>query len=142
MGKTRTALTALFAIVLAALFACALSGCSGGGHQIVDSANACVECHSDDKATFEDATPQGAEQVSSALSVSTSADAVAVCKPLYTAEDGSSYVPVLVKSVQASDGTASLQLDEGTWVIAIDNGDSATTKLVTVADGGADSIEL
>ena len=138
MGKTRIALTILCAL----MSTCALAGCSGGGHQIVDSADSCIECHSDEKATYDVASPAGAEQVSATLSVSTSADAVSVCEPLYTAEDGSSYVPVLVKSVQATDGSASLQLDEGTWVIAIDNGDSAVAKLVTVADGGASSLEL
>ncbi len=138
MGKTRIALTVLFATVSA----CALAGCSGGDHQIVDSADSCIECHSDDKAVYDVASPTGAEQVSSALTVSTSADAVAICEPLYTAEDGSTYVPVLVKSVQASGGSASLELEEGTWVIAVDNGDSSVTKLVTVADGGADAIEL
>lgn len=138
MGKTRIALTVLFAIVPA----CALAGCAGGDHQIVDSADSCIECHSDDKAVYDVASPSDAEQVASALTVSTSADAVAVCEPLYTAEDGSSYVPVLVKSVQASNGSTSLELEAGTWVIAVDNGDSAVTKLVTVADGGADAIEL
>lgn len=138
MGKTRT--VAAFACTLA--LGLTLAGCAASPHQIIDQDDKCTECHSEEKTTYDDAQPANAEQVASTVSVSTSGDTVWVCEPVFTEEDGSYYVPRAVKNVPVNDGTATVELEAGTWVLALDEGDTATSKLVTVADGGADSIDL
>ena len=138
MGKIRTVVA--FACALA--FGLALAGCSAGAHQIIDANDSCTSCHSDEKQTYDVASPANAEQVASTLTVNADADKVYVCEPVFTKEDGSHFVPRAVTSVPTSGGSATVQLDPGTWVIALDEGDTATSKLVTVADGGAESIDL
>lgn len=138
MGKTRT--VAAFACTLA--FGLTLAGCAAGPHQIIDQTDKCTSCHSEEKTTYDNVQPSKAEQVASTVTVKTTGNAVWVCEPVYTKEDGSYFVPRSVSNVSVSDGSATVELQPGTWVLAIDNGDTATSKLVTVSDGGADSIDL
>lgn len=133
-----------FGILCAALLALSalLVGCAAGPHQVIDVTEECSSCHSDDKPTYEEVVPEGAEQVAPTVAVGTSADTVSVCEPIFTEEDGSYFVPRVVRTVPVSDGSATVELEAGTWALSLDQGDTATSKLVTVAEGGAEHIDL
>lgn len=51
-------------------------------------------------------------------------------------------MPRVVRTVPVSDGSATVELEAGTWALSLDQGDTATSKLVTVAEGGAEHIDL
>lgn len=108
-----------------------LAGCSGGNtHQIIAAGQDCSACHSSEKATFEVAQPKDAAETSGKVIVKTSADKLVICEVVFTAEDGSSYVPVQHNTVAVADGQASISLDEGTWAICINEGGSSKSVLV------------
>lgn len=141
MKKAMLASAAIAALAASA----ALVGCSGAQHQVVDSSNGCLSCHSEDKPTYEWGTqvPSSAVECALSVTVKTSADRVVVCTPLFTAEDGSSYVPVQQSAVSVRDGQAAVDLEEGLWVLALDEGDSARTALVhATAQGETAEVEL
>lgn len=123
-------------------FSLSLTACSASAHQVINQGEACTGCHSEQKNTFEGASPSGTEAVAATVTVDTSADAIVVCAPIFTEEDGSYFVPESVRTVEASGGSATVELEPGTWVLAIDEGGTATSRLVTVQDGGADRISL
>ena len=115
------------AIAGTAMFA----GCSGGNtHQIIAAGQDCSACHSSEKATFEVAQPKDAAKTSGEVVAKTSADKLAICEVVFTAEDGSSYVPVQHSTVTVAGEQASITLDEGTWAICIDEGGSSKSVLV------------
>lgn len=129
------------AIITIAALAASLSmlaGCSAGAHEIIDSTEACISCHAE-KQTYANATPANATACASEITVSTSADRITVCKPTFTKEDGSYYVPVLAKTAAVTDGAATVQLDEGYWVICIADGNTAKSSVLVHVSNAADS---
>lgn len=140
-----------FASVLALTILCgagaSLSGCSTTNtHQIIDSNQACVSCHSDEKTTYDVSSPKGIIETGAQIVVKTSADKVAVCKPTFISEDGSKFVPVACSTTTTNDGQADITLDEGTWVLGIEEDGSSKSQVVYVSNqtGSSDAtiIEL
>lgn len=136
-------------VVISASAACALAmalalvGCGSGQHEVIDQGQDCSSCHSGSKQVYDDATPSSAVQSNGSVSVRTSADQVLVCKPIFVTQDGSKFVPEQVSSVKVVDGSAQVQLSEGTWALCT-NGKDVKAQLVTVspeASGPAD-VEL
>lgn len=116
-----------------------LAACSGS-HQVIDSGEACVKCHSDEKATYEVANPKGAVSSDGELTVKSSASQIAICKVTFISEDGSRFVPMQYSAKQVSDGQASISLEEGTWALCvIDGSDVKKSQIVVVSDSGAAS---
>lgn len=74
----------------------------------------------------------------------TSAEQVLVCKPIFVSEDGSKFVPEQVSSVKAEDGSAQVQLSEGTWALCAQVQGSVKAQLVTVSSEstGVADVEL
>ena len=71
--------------------------------------------------------------------VKTSGAAVAVvARPVFTAEDGSGFVPVIDSSVALDGGEAVVELEDGLWALCLDEGDKARAKLVRV-DSASDA---
>ena len=129
--------------VFALAMAFALVGCGSGQHDVIDQGQECSNCHSGEKQVYDVAAPSSAIQSSGTVSVKTSAEQVLVCKPIFVSQDGSKFVPEQVSSAKVADGSAWLQLSEGTWAICV-NGQSVKAQLVTVspeASGPAD-VEL
>ncbi|WP_294380298.1 hypothetical protein [uncultured Senegalimassilia sp.] len=136
-------------VVISASAACALAmalalvGCGSGQHEAIDQGQDCSSCHSGSKQVYDDATPSSAVQSNGSVSVRTSADQVLVCKPIFVTQDGSKFVPEQVSSVKVVDGSAQVQLSEGTWALCT-TGTDVKAQLVTVspeASGPAD-VEL
>ena len=136
-------------VVISASAACALAmalalvGCGSGQHEVIDQGQDCSSCHSGSKQVYDDATPSSAVQSNGSVSVRTSAEQVLVCKPIFVTQDGSKFVPEQVSSVKVVDGSAQVQLSEGTWALCT-NGKDVKAQLVTVspeASGPAD-VEL
>lgn len=141
MGFRKVAVSASAVVALAMAFA--LVGCGSGQHEVIDQGQACSSCHSGDKRVYDVAAPASAAQSNGFVSVKTSSEQVLVCKPIFVSEDGSKFVPEQVSSAKVVDGSAQLQLSEGTWAICT-NGQSVEAQLVTVsqeASGPAD-VEL
>lgn len=122
--------------------ALSLAGCAAGPHQIIESEGQCVDCHSDSHEIYDVDASSKATAVASTVDVTADADEVVVCKPLFTSEDGSYFVPLSQRTFSVEGGVAKVELEPGTWVLAIDKGETAVSKLVTVSDDGAASIEL
>jgi uncharacterized membrane protein len=132
----------LLSICAACMCAIALCGCSGG-HQIIDSVNECSSCHSDKNAVDNTTVTADATQSNGNITVSAKGEnRVYVCTPAFTDEQGSYYVPVKSKVVTLTDGSANIELDEGYWVIAKDNGGSSDNVLVEVSPEYADGVEI
>ena len=136
-------------VVVSASAACALAmalalvGCGSGQHEVIDPGQDCSSCHSGSKQVYEDATPSSAVGSNGSVSVRTSAEQVLVCKPIFVTQDGSKFVPEQVSSVKVVDGSAQVQLSEGTWALCA-TGKDVKAQLVTVspeASGPAD-VEL
>ncbi len=133
-------ITALLVCVLAA--SAALVGCSSGTHEVMEASETCMGCHGEDKATY-DVEPENAQAVTSTVTVSTSASVVYICEPLFAYEDNDSfYVPRVVSSVSVTDGSVTIQLEEGTWALVAGQDASASRVLVSVSSDGAQEIEL
>ena len=136
-------------VVVSASAACALAmalalvGCGSGQHEVIDQGQDCSSCHSGSKQVYEDATPSSAVGSNGSVSVRTSAEQVLVCKPIFVSQDGSKFVPEQVSSAKVADGSARLQLSEGTWAICV-NGQSVKAQLVTVSPevSGPADVEL
>ncbi len=97
----------LAAAALPLMGAVTLAGCSGASqHQVIDRNVACSSCHSDEKPVYEGATvPSETVESGSRVQVKTSGAAVAVvARPVFTAEDGSGFVPVIDSSVALDGG--------------------------------------
>ena len=112
MSVRKVAVSAGMAFALAAAFG--IAGCGSGQHEVIDQGQECSSCHSGGKQVFDDAAPASAVQSNGTVSVKTSAEQVLVCKPIFVSEDGSKFVPEQVSSVKAEDGSAQVQLSEGT----------------------------
>ena len=141
MGFRKAAVSASAAIALAMAFA--LVGCGSGQHEVIDQGQDCSSCHSSGKQVYDDVAPSSAVQLNGSVSVRTSAEQVLVCKPIFVSQDGSKFVPEQVSSAKVVDGSAQLQLSEGTWALCT-NGKDVKAQLVTVspdASGSAD-VEL
>ena len=142
MGVRKVAVAASMAFALATTFG--LVGCGSGQHEVIDQGQDCSSCHSGGKQVFDEAAPASAVQSSGTVSVKTSAEQVLVCKPIFVSEDGSKFVPEQMSSVKATDGSAQVQLSEGTWALCTQGQGSVKAQLVTVspeASGPAD-VEL
>ena len=117
----------------------ALAGCSPAQHQVIESGEECRGCHSEEKPTYE----WSAEKLSnvaesgSRVTVETDAASIAVCRPVLTAEDGSSFVPERVSEASVVDGQADVELEDGLWALCVDEGDTARAKLVHVDSSSA-----
>ena len=108
----------LAAAALPLMGAVTLAGCSGASqHQVIDRNVACSSCHSDEKPVYEGATvPSETVESGSRVQVKTSGAAVAVvARPVFTAEDGSGFVPVIDSSVALDGGEAVVELEDGLW---------------------------
>ena len=83
-------------------------------HQVIDRNVAC-SCHSDEKPVYEGATvPSETVESGSRQQVKTSGAAVAVvARPVFTAEDGSGFVPVIDSTVALDGGEAVVELEDG-----------------------------
>lgn len=141
MGFRKVAVSASAAIALAMAFT--LVGCGSGQHEVIDQGQDCSSCHSGSKQVYDNVTPSSAVQSNGSVSVRTSAEQVLVCKPIFVSQDGSKFVPEQVSSMKVVDGSAQLQLSEGTWALCT-NGKDVKAQLVTVsldASGYAD-VEL
>ena len=123
----------LAAAALPLMGAATLAGCSGASqHQVIDRNVACSSCHSDEK-------PSETVESGSRVQVKTSGAAVAVvARPVFTAEDGSGFVPVIDSSVALDGGEAVVELEDGLWALCLDEGDKARAKLVRV-DSASDA---
>ena len=113
---------------------------SASQHQVIDRNVACSSCHSDEKPGYEGATvPSETVESGSRVQVKTSGAAVAVvARPVFTAEDGSGFVPVIDSSVALDGGEAVVELEDGLWALCLDEGDKARAKLVRV-DSASDA---
>ena len=141
MGFRKVAVSASAAIALAMAFT--LVGCGSGQHEVIDQGQDCSSCHSGSKQVYDNVTPSSAVQSNGSVSVRTSAEQVLVCKPIFVSQYGSKFVPEQVSSMKVVDGSAQLQLSEGTWALCT-NGKDVKAQLVTVsldASGSAD-VEL
>ena len=141
MNVRKVVVSASAACTLA--MALALVGCGSGQHEVIDQGQDCSSCHSGSKQVYEDATPSSAVGSNGSVSVRTSAEQVLVCKPIFVTQDGSKFVPEQVSSVKVVDGSAQVQLSEGTWALCA-TGKDVKAQLVTVspeASGPAD-VEL
>ena len=120
----------------------ALMGCSSSTHEVIESSETCMSCHGEEKTTY-DIEPENTQAVASTVTVSTSATTVYVCEPLFAYEDDDSfYVPRMVSSVSVTDGSATIQLEEGTWALVAGQDTSASRVLVHVSSDGVQEIEL
>ena len=131
----------LAAAALPLMGAATLAGCSGASqHQVIDRNVACSSCHSDEMPVYEGATVRSETVESgSRVQVKTSGAAVAVvARPVFTAEDGSGFVPVIDSSVALDGGEAVVELEDGLWALCLDEGDKARAKLVRV-DSASDA---
>lgn len=131
----------LAAAALPLMGAVTLAGCSGASqHQVIDRNVACSSCHSVEKPVYEGATvPSETVESGSRVQVKTSGAAVAVvARPVFTAEDGSGFVPVVDSSVALDGGEAVVELEDGLWALCLDEGDKARAKLVRV-DSASDA---
>lgn len=128
----------IFALALfmcAAMFA--LVGCSGT-HQLVGQGKTCSSCHSDSKTEYTVTSPKDAIACGGEVEVSTSASEVYVCEPTFISEDGSKYVPVQKSVKKVDGGSATIQLEEGNWVICTaDDVNIKKAVLLTVSSSGA-----
>ncbi|MFR5195871.1 MAG: hypothetical protein ACLTEX_11245, partial [Eggerthella lenta] len=61
-----------------------------------------------------------------------------VARPVFTAEDGSGFVPVIDSTVALDGGEAVVELEDGLWALCLDEGDKARAKLVRV-DSASDA---
>ncbi len=126
-------------IALATLFAIAATGCGARAHETIDSGKACESCHSE-KQTYDVSEPKDAITCGNTITVETDAESVAVCAPIFTSEDGSAYVPELRSQAKVENGTASIELDEGTYAICLINGSKVEkSQIVTVKEGASEA---
>lgn len=139
MGFRKVAVSTCAVVALA--MALALVGCGSGQHEVIEQAQECSSCHSGDKQVYDVAAPASAVQSNGSVSVKTSAEQVLVCKPIFVSQDGSKYVPEQVLSTKVVDGSAQLQLSEGTWAICA-NGQSVKAQLVTVSPEASEPADV
>ena len=139
MGFRKVAVSASAAFVLAMAFA--LVGCGSGQHEVIDQGQDCSSCHSGSKQVYDDVAPSSAVQSNGSVSVRTSAEQVLVCNPIFVSQDGSKFVPEQASSVKVVDGSAQLQLSEGTWALCT-NGKDAKAQLVTVSPDASEPADV
>ena len=125
-------------VVVSASAACALAmalalvGCGSGQHEVIDQGQDCSSCHSGSKQVYEDGTPSSAVEFERLRVGSNLCQQVLVCKPIFVTQDGSKFVPEQVSSVKVVDGSAQVQLSEGTWALCA-TGKDVKAQLVTVS---------
>ena len=117
----------------------ALAGCSPAQHQVIESGEECRGCHSEERPAYEWSAgmPLNVEESGSRVTVETDAETIAICRPVLTTEDGSSFVPEKVSEVSVVDGQATVELEDGLWALCVDEGDTARAKLVHVDSSSA-----
>ena len=140
MGFRKAAVSASAAFALAMAFA--LVGCGSGQHEVIDQGQDCSSCHSSGKQVYDDVAPSSAVQSDGSVSVRTSAEQVLVCKPIFVSEDGSKVVPEQMSSGPATDGSAQVQLSEGTWALCTQGQGSVKAQLVTVSPEGSGPVDV
>lgn len=117
----------------------ALTGCSAAQHQIIDAGQDCKACHSEEKPTYEGGAGVPADVVESGAQVTVETDAasIVVCRPVFTSEDGSTFVPEKASSAPVSGGRATVELEDGLWALCVDEGDTARAQLIHVDSSSA-----
>lgn len=120
-----------------AALALSLAGCGSGGHQVIASNEDCSSCHSTDKPQFDSVASPKAEIVTcapgSTVSVYPNGQDAVLCQVIFTAEDGSKFVPVMSSSLGSSETT--FEAKEGLWAVVADEGDSSHGVLLMVEAG-------
>lgn len=135
----KRAFTSLATTLVFASLSLALVGCSPAQHQVIEAGEDCRGCHSEEKPTYEPGAekPSNAVESGSRVTVETDAGTIAICRPVLTAEDGSSFVPEKASEVPVVDGQATVELEDGLWALCVDEGDTARAKLVHVDSSSA-----
>ena len=120
-------------LAISSICALSLSGCLFGSHDIIAADEQCTSCH-EEKTTYEVSNPKDAMTVGNELQIKTSASTVIACKPIFTSEDGSSYVPQRSTQATARDGQATLTLEDGIWAICAAEDDKVTAEKIVIVD--------
>lgn len=109
-----------------------LGGCSShNSHQLVNKMSECPSCHTGEIVVYDDIIPpSSAVDVGVTVEVKTNHNAIYICTPLFTSDDGHTFVPLIQKRVKAENGSATVRLDPGVWVLSVDNGETADSILV------------
>ncbi len=144
MGKFVSRIGGMAVLVVAsAIMGATLAGCSVTTHQIVSSTDSCASCHSEVPATYDvaDSEVSVTQTCGTTITVETSQSEVIACKPLYVSESGKDYVPLRKQTARVDDGKATLELEEGLWLIAIDKGDSSKSVFIYV-DASAENATI
>lgn len=111
-----------------------LSACSGGlNHEIINVGEDCLECHEEQPETYDLDAPSSATDCGTTITVTTDADTVYVCEPVFASEDGAKYVPEADSRVSVSDGTATIELEEGVWAICVETSDTTSNGVIVNA---------
>ena len=124
----------------------ALAGCSGSAgsstsqHQVVSSTQDCTFCH-EEKETYDIDAADVANilETGTTVTVETDESTVVVARATFINVSGSKYVPREYTTASVSDGQATIELDEGVWVLCLDEGDGSTCVIVSVSAGGDDA---
>lgn len=129
---TTTLLRGVSAVLLTLFCSAALVGCGGHNtHQLVGDSSECGTCHSDEKVIYEGVlVPSSAVDVGTTVEVKTKHNAVYVSIPLFTSGNGSTFVPLIYQRIPAENGIATITLEPGTWVLSVDDGETAESILV------------
>ncbi len=118
-----------------------LTGCSGA-HQMISAGEDCSSCHSDSKSSYEVSSPKDAVTSNGTVNVKTSASSIIVCVPTFISEDGSRFVPEQRRTVNVSNGTATLELEQGTWALVVADGDNVKASKIVVVDASASPADV
>ena len=120
-----------------------LAGCAPKGHQVIESQDQCMSCHSDERPIYDVADKAEAIASGGSVVVKTPAGTVYLCKPLFTNEQATHYVPLEVRQFDVEDGTVDITIDEpGVWAICYDTGDASVGELVRVEAGSSETPEI
>lgn len=109
-----------------------LMACSSEPHQIVPSEDSCRSCHSDTPTTYEVAEVSRAKQSGTSVMVETQASTITICKPLFTKEDASHFVPVTQNTVKVDGSPQLVELDEGFWTVCTQEDGTLSVELIQV----------
>lgn len=123
-------------IATAALFALTAIGCTSSTHEIIDAGESCTSCHPE-KQVYDVSEPKEAIACGSAVKVETSAESIAVCRPIFISENGSSYVPEMKRQVKTENGSASIELGDGIFALCVVDGNQVKKSQIVIVDEDA-----
>ncbi len=129
-----------FATFAGALALFGMVGCGFGGHEVIGTTETCTSCHGEEPEQWEYeelGITVDAQEVGTTITVTTKKDVVYVSTPVFTKTDGSYYVCRAKSKKSVSDGSVTLELEEGLWAISGDTNSGAI--LVNVTEGGAEA---